>query len=282
MVTGCGRWSTTANLPAQLLQRTLARRESIHAIASALAQGRPPSPSDVNDLTGGHGQCIGGAQLVLHNRSLSGPGIRKTRRSNPFWVRSAYRRWPSSLKPISLASNNVAVIIAAGCFSTRRRIKAADAAKWKSAGTAPNRSATRQNRKRRPRLERVPLSRYSQSPLPPSNAWHGWQRALPIGSIDRRSRAERDSAIDLAAVFFLQFAVVVQRIRPAPPPLKTICRRVTGPRGGRWRSLRAALMRSSHAARRLRPRPMKHLAHPARKRLVGFEKSTAHRAMNGL
>jgi predicted RNA-binding Zn ribbon-like protein len=54
-------------LAAQLLQRTLALRECIHAIASALAQGRPPSPTDVNDLTGGRGQCLGGAQLVLHN-----------------------------------------------------------------------------------------------------------------------------------------------------------------------------------------------------------------------
>jgi predicted RNA-binding Zn ribbon-like protein len=152
-------------LAAQLLQRTLALRESIHAVASALAQGRPPSPSDVNDLTGGSSPMYRGAQLVLHNSVF-------------VWT------WDpqdapieSVLGPIGLSA--LALLtqadlsrvkqcgIAAGCFSTRPRTKAADGAKWKSAGTAPNRSATRQNRKRRPRLERVPLSRYSHSPLPP-------------------------------------------------------------------------------------------------------------------
>jgi predicted RNA-binding Zn ribbon-like protein len=57
-------------LAAQLLERTLALRENIHAIASALAQDRPPSPSDVKDLTRVHAECLGRAQLVLHNSAF--------------------------------------------------------------------------------------------------------------------------------------------------------------------------------------------------------------------
>jgi predicted RNA-binding Zn ribbon-like protein len=55
---------------AQLLQRTLALRERVHAIASALAQDRLPSHSDVKELTRTHAQCIGRAQLVLYEASF--------------------------------------------------------------------------------------------------------------------------------------------------------------------------------------------------------------------
>jgi predicted RNA-binding Zn ribbon-like protein len=58
------------DLGTPLLQRTLALRERVHAIAAALAQGRPPSTPDVKDLTRVHAECVGRAQLVLHNSAF--------------------------------------------------------------------------------------------------------------------------------------------------------------------------------------------------------------------
>jgi predicted RNA-binding Zn ribbon-like protein len=57
-------------LAAQLLERTLALRETLYAIGAALAQRQSPGPCEVKELTRVHAECVGRAQLVAHNSAF--------------------------------------------------------------------------------------------------------------------------------------------------------------------------------------------------------------------